>query len=127
VTLQRAAPIAVYPAAVLSGLIGAVIGWIVFGWASRNAERRRASVKAAYILTMVLWWLPVLLAAPLGIVALPYHSHRPPRPIWEWLGQPALSLFFLAGCATALIALAKAALPRQIHAVATEAPDINAA
>jgi hypothetical protein len=127
VELQRAAPVAVYPAAVLSGLIGAVIGWIIFGWASRNAERRRASVKAAYILTMVLWWLPVLLVAPLAIVRLRYHSHQQPWPIWEWLGQPTLSLLFLAGGTTALTALAMAALPRQVHDIATEAPDIDTA
>jgi hypothetical protein len=92
-----------------------------------HAERRRVSVKAAYILTMVLWWLPVLLVAPLAIVRLRYHSHQPPWPIWEWLGQPALSLLFLAGGATALTTLAKAALSRQMHDVATEAPDIDAA
>jgi hypothetical protein len=127
VTLQRTAPFAVYPAAVLSGLVGVMIGWIVFGWASRKAERRRKSVKAPYIVTMVLWWLPVLLATPNAIIVHRYFPHSPLGPIWEWLGQPVLSLFFLAGCASALAALVNAALPRQIHDVATEMPDLNAA
>ncbi len=35
--------------------------------------------------------------------------------MWEWLGQPEYSLLFLAGCGSALLAQAVAALPRGRH------------
>jgi hypothetical protein len=33
--------------------------------------------------------------------------------MWEWLGQPTFSLFFLVGCGSALLGLALAALPHR--------------
>jgi hypothetical protein len=97
-----------------------VLGWLVFGWASRNAERRRKSVKASYAMTMVLWWLPPVLIAPNVVIARWFSPHETLPPIWDWLGQPTFSLLFLAGCVSAFTALVKAGLPRHLPDAATE-------
>ncbi|MEU6072448.1 hypothetical protein [Micromonospora sp. NPDC047074] len=114
--LRRTTPPAVLPAGVVGGLLGAGLGWLVFGWASRRTETPhggRGAVSVSYALTMALWWAPVLLTVP---NLLRHHLDEPHptwHPLWEWLGQPAGSLLFLAGTATALLALALAALPRR--------------
>ncbi|MBO4205256.1 hypothetical protein [Micromonospora echinofusca] len=116
VALTRAAPLAVHPAAMAGGLLGAAIAWLVFGWASRRTEGRsvvRVTVTMLFGLALVLWWLPVLLTVP-GL--LRHHrteAHPTPHPLWEWLGQPAGSLLFVVGCAAALLGLALATLPRR--------------
>ncbi|MBQ0901500.1 hypothetical protein [Micromonospora sp. U21] len=94
---------------------GALAGWLVFGWASRRTEGRRVSGTASFLfgMTMVLWWLPVLLAAP---HLLQHHLGEPHpawHPLWEWLGQPTASLLFLVGALCALLALGLAAAPHR--------------
>ena len=115
VELHRAPPPAVLPAGVLGGLLGAAAGWLVFGWASRRTDERwtNAPAKALYVLTMVLWWLPVLLAAPSLLQHHLGEQHPAWHPLWEWLGQPTASLFFVVGAGCALLALGLAAEPRR--------------
>lgn len=112
VELKRAAPPAVLPVAVLAGLIGGVLAWLVFAWTSRRTEdRRRAPLLLG--ITLFLWWAPVLLATA---SLAPHHLDEPHpswHPLWEWLGQPTLSLFFLVGLAAALILVATALTPRR--------------
>ncbi|RLP95905.1 hypothetical protein [Micromonospora sp. CV4] len=115
VVLHRAPPPAVVPAGVLGALLGTVVGWVVFGWASRRTEGRRRDGGAKFLFgtTVVLWWLPVLLAAP---SLLQHHRGEPHpawHPFWEWLGQPTASLLFLVGAVCALLALGLAAAPRR--------------
>ncbi|MGC5321910.1 hypothetical protein ACPXB5_24585 [Micromonospora arida] len=115
VELHRAPPALVVPAGVLGTVLGAVAGWLVFGWVTRRTEGRlsRGTVNGLIGVATVLWWLPVLLAAP----QLLYHHLGEPHPAWhpywEWLGQPAASLLFLVGAVCALLALALAAGTRR--------------
>ncbi|SNT63155.1 hypothetical protein SAMN05421812_11511 [Asanoa hainanensis] len=111
---QRATPAAVYPLAVAGGLAGAVVAFLLFGWASRRTQGRhpaRAVVKTLLGIALFLWWAPALLALP----TMAWHTIDEPHPswhpMWEWLGQPVFSLFFLLGCGAALLSLALAALP----------------
>lgn len=110
--VQRAAPPAVVPAAVLAGLVGGVLAWLVFGWASRRTEYR-PGVTILFGITMFLWWLPVLLATPSLIGHQRAEPHPDWHPLWEWLGQPTASLFFVIGAVCALIVLGCAAVPRR--------------
>ncbi|SCG42414.1 hypothetical protein OG836_15840 [Micromonospora zamorensis] len=115
VELRRAPPPLVVPAGVLGTLLGAAAGWWVFGWASRRTEgrRRRGTVNVLAGVAVVLWWLPVLLAAP---QLLRHHLGEPHpawHPFWEWLGQPAASLLFLVGALCVLLALGLAAGARR--------------
>jgi hypothetical protein len=108
VLLSRVPPPAVIPAGVAGGLLGAALGWLIFGWASRRSEKRVGPTLCLTI-TLLLWWLPTAQGA---VVTLLQHLHEPHRtwpPLWEWLGQPSASLFFVAGLATALLGLALAA------------------
>ncbi|MFI6237061.1 hypothetical protein ACIBD9_26155 [Micromonospora sp. NPDC050784] len=107
VELHRAPPPLVVPAGVLGTVLGAVAGWVVFGWASRRTEgrRRRGTVNVLAGVAVVLWWLPVSLAAP---QLLHHHLGEPHpawHPYWEWLGQPAASLLFVVGAVCVLLAL----------------------
>lgn len=115
IDFQRATPPAVYPFAVIGGIAGAVVAFLLFGWASRRADGRRLAGRVVPILfgvTMVLWWAPTLFAFP---VSVQHHLDRPHpswQPMWEWLGQPDLLLLFVVGGGFALLSLAVAALPR---------------
>ncbi|WP_406106662.1 hypothetical protein [Micromonospora globbae] len=116
VGLSRATPTAVPFAAVAGGLLGAAAGWLLFGWVSRRTERPHpaaGTVTVLYAATMLLWWAPVLLAAPSLFRHHLGEPHPVWHPLWEWLGQPALSLFFVVGAGCALCGLALAALPRR--------------
>ncbi|WBB65669.1 hypothetical protein [Micromonospora sp. WMMD812] len=116
VGLLRATPPAVLPAAVAAGLLGAAAGWLVFGWASRRTERPHPAARPVTVLhgiTLVLWWAPVVLATPQLIEHQLGEPHPSWHPMWEWLGQPALSLFFVVGAGCALAGLALAGLPRR--------------
>ncbi|MEU5939065.1 hypothetical protein ABZ807_07720 [Micromonospora sp. NPDC047548] len=116
IALRRTTPPLVLPAAVGGGLLGALAGWLLFGWASRRTEAphpARTVVKVLLGVTLLLWWLPVLVSVP----ALASHHRGEPHaqwhPLWEWLGQPTLSLFFLVGSVSALLGIALATLPRR--------------
>ncbi|MEV0722008.1 hypothetical protein AB0I37_04415 [Micromonospora purpureochromogenes] len=114
ITLRRATPPLVLPAAVGGGLLGAVAGWLVFGWASRRTEAphpARAVVKVLFGVTLLLWWLPTLVAVPSVASHHGAEPHPQWHPLWEWLGQPTFSLFFLVGSVSALLTIALAALP----------------
>ncbi|MBM0230903.1 hypothetical protein JNW91_02845 [Micromonospora sp. STR1_7] len=115
VEVHRAPPPAVVPAGVLGTLLGAVVAWAVFGWASRRTAGRRSggTVNVLIGVAMVLWWLPVLLTVPL---LLRHHLDEPHpawHPLWEWLGQPTASLLFLVGALCVLLALGVAAGTRR--------------
>ncbi|MEH0938442.1 hypothetical protein [Micromonospora psammae] len=117
--LRRATPPLVPYAAVAGGLAGALAGWLVFGWASRRTEGTHPAgsvVKGLFGVTMVLWWTPVLLGAPSMATHHSDEPHTQWHPLWEWLGQPALSLPFLLGTVSALAACGLAATPRRAAA-----------
>ncbi len=117
VRLVRSTPWVVYPVGIAATLLGAVIGWFVFGWASRRTENRRAALRAltttAYGLAMFLWYLPIAIALP---YLLRQQFNRPyvsGHPMWEWISQPSVSLLVVAGTIVAAGGLALAALPRR--------------
>ncbi|MBM0274405.1 hypothetical protein [Micromonospora tarensis] len=114
VELRRAPPPLVVPAGVLGTLLGALAGWVLFGWVSRRTEgrRRRGGVHGLLGVAVVLWWLPVLLATPSLLRHQRGEPHPAWHPFWEWLGQPAASLLFLVGAVCVLSALGLAAAPR---------------
>jgi hypothetical protein len=116
-SLQRATPWAAYPISLIGGLLGAAIGWLVFGWASWRTETGpavlRAGTKVLYGLALFLWWLPIGWAAPFMLAHHLRETHMRWHPLWEWLGQPAASLPFVWGAGLALLALAVAMLPRR--------------
>lgn len=122
---QRATPAAVYPCAVAGGVAGAVVAFLLFGWASRRTTGRhlaRWASTALFGVTMVLWWVPTLIAVPLMAKHHLDEPHPSWHPMWEWLYQPACSLFFVTGGGCALLGLALAALPRpRTEAVPTAA------
>jgi hypothetical protein len=124
-SFQRATPPAVYPFAVLGGLVGAVAAFLLFGWASRRTTGRhpaRPVVTLLFGATMALWWAPTLFAVPLMVKHHVDEPHPSWHPMWEWLGQPAYSLFFVTGGGCLLLGLALAALPRsRTEAVPTAA------
>jgi hypothetical protein len=113
--MTRSTPWSAYPAAVVAFLLGTLSGWWLFGWASRRAEGghplAQGLVKFLYGFAMFLWWAPILLAAPQLLAHHLSEPHLRWHPLWEWLGQPALSLPFLLGCLMLTLALGLAALP----------------
>ncbi|MER6592134.1 hypothetical protein ABT214_09825 [Micromonospora purpureochromogenes] len=116
IDLRRTTPPLVLPAAIGGGLLGALASWLVFGWASRRTETphpARAVVKVLFGVTLLLWWLPIVVAVP--SVASHHGAEQHPQwhPFWEWLGQPTFSLFFLVGSVSALLGIALATLPRR--------------
>lgn len=114
VDLQRRTPGLAYPAAASAGLLGAVAGWLLFGWASRRTDRSRSARAVANQLfgaTLLLWWLPVALFGTLTVRQLLREPHPQWPPLWEWLGQPTGGPFLLLGSVTALLGLAVAAVP----------------
>jgi hypothetical protein len=125
--MTRSTPWSAYPAGIVAFLLGALAGWCMFGWASRRTERGRsvaqAPVKFLYGFATFLWWAPVLLSAP---QLLSHHLNEPHyrwHLLWEWLGQPTMSLPFLLGCLTLIIALGVGALPHRQSADQTIAHD----
>ncbi|MER7440138.1 hypothetical protein [Micromonospora avicenniae] len=116
VAVYRATPPVVLPAGVAGGLVGALLGGLVFAWASRRTRHPHPAangVTVLYAITMLFWWAPVLLA---GSSMSRHHLDEPHpvwHPLWEWLGQPGLSLFFVLGAVCALFALALATVPRR--------------
>ncbi|GIJ60685.1 hypothetical protein [Virgisporangium aurantiacum] len=113
VAFQQATPAAVYPFGIGAGLLGAVVAFLVFGWASRRTQRRAtadATAKVMLGVTLFLWWVPTAFALP----AVAHHhageAHPSWHPMWEWLGQPSFSGVFVVGCGFALAGLAVAVL-----------------
>ncbi|BCJ76580.1 hypothetical protein CS0771_61240 [Catellatospora sp. IY07-71] len=114
VSLSRTTPAAVWPAAIAAGLLGAAVGWLLFGWASRRTQAphpARVPVDVLFGVTMGLWWLPVLFTVPFMVEHHLGEPHPRWHPLWEWLGQPVFSLFLVAGCVSALLGLALTLLP----------------
>ncbi|MFD6564272.1 hypothetical protein [Micromonospora profundi] len=121
--LTRATPAAVKPFGIAGFLLGMVVAWLVFGWASRRTENRgrtlRVLTAVLFGLAAVTWWAPILLAGP---STLRHHMDEPHpswHPLWEWLGQPALAPLFVVGTGAALLALTACALPRR-HVPSTD-------
>ncbi|MEV0153836.1 hypothetical protein AB0H57_08865 [Micromonospora sp. NPDC050686] len=114
-TLTRSTPWSAYPAGVVAFVLGTLSGWWLFGWASRRTEGRHPLVQrlAEFLcgFAMFLWWAPILLSMPL---MLSHHLSEPHvrwHLLWEWLGQPTMSLPFLLGGLMLILALGLAALP----------------
>jgi hypothetical protein len=111
---QRATPLAVYPVGLTGGILGAMVAFLMFGWASRRTEGRhlaRSAVKMLLGSTLFFWWAPTLVSVPSVARHHLDEPHPSWHPMWEWLGQPTFSLLFLVGCGSALLGLALAALP----------------
>src|SRR5205807_422340 len=74
VRIERAAPALTVSAGIAAGLTGAVAVWLLFGWVSRrlerlgNAPRAIANVVGGWAL--ILWYLPMVIFAPIGILGL---------------------------------------------------------
>jgi hypothetical protein len=107
VTFQQATPAAVYPAGAAGGLLGALVAFLVFGWASRRTQGNPSDGIERVMLgfALFLWWGPTVL----GTTSMARHhveeSHPSWHPMWEWLGQPLLSGAFVLGCASAAVGL----------------------
>ncbi|MEV6367033.1 hypothetical protein AB0L86_09090 [Micromonospora musae] len=114
-TIQRATPPAVYPIAILGGVAGAVVAFLLFSWASRRTDGQhlgRYSVTPLFGFTMILWWAPTLFAVPLMAKHHLDEPHPSWHPMWEWLGQPTYSLPVVVGGGCALLSLTLAATSR---------------
>ncbi|MEU3457777.1 hypothetical protein ABZ671_29930 [Micromonospora sp. NPDC006766] len=115
--MTRATPWAAYPAGALAFLLGTLGGWVLFGWVSRRAERSHpaalALAKLMFGFAMVLWWASILLAAPHMLAHHLEEPHYRWHPLWEWIGQPVLSLPFLFGWVVLILASGLAQLPRR--------------
>jgi hypothetical protein len=110
VSLQRMAPASVWPAGVAGGLVGAVLTWLVFGWASRRSDGR-PGVNACFAVTIGCWWGLGILGIPTSIAHLSSEPHPQWHPLWEWLALPPFAPVFVLGVATALLGLLLAAVP----------------
>lgn len=108
--LDRPAPPLATVGGVLGFLAGAVGGFLLFGWASRRT--RSGAVKSLLGVGLFFWWAPIALAAPQMLDHHLSEWHYSWHPLWEWLGQPALSLPFLLGTGLLLLALVIAAVAR---------------
>jgi hypothetical protein len=115
--MTRATPWAAYPAGILAFLLGMLGGWCLFGWVSRRAERGHAAAQALanvmFGFAMFLWWAPILLSAPQLLVHHLKEPHYRWHPLWEWIGQPAMSLPFLVGWVVLILASGLTLLPRR--------------
>jgi hypothetical protein len=112
--LSPGTPMAAWVLEILAGMIGAGVGYVAFGWASRRTDRRRARetfAKTGYTLAMFFGWAPILIGVPLMTVH--HNENAQDTPLWEWFGLPTLGILVLTGLAFALAALALAALPRR--------------
>ncbi|MFG1989996.1 hypothetical protein ACGFJ7_08450 [Actinoplanes sp. NPDC048988] len=106
--LDRLVPGFVGPAGALGLVAGALIGWLVAGWASRRTEFARAAPRAVTLLSSVVALVLLLPQALVGLAALISEmlSNGPPiRPFWS------LSLTYGYGCTLAgIVAFAVALL-----------------
>lgn len=131
ISLTRPTPPAVYPAAAVAGLLGALTGWWLFAWASRRtAQRPAGGTKTLLAFAVFLWWAPITLAVPQMLQHHLGEWHYSWHPLWEWLGLPTTGLLFLLGLGFGLLALASAALPSRRprpHDVPAADPDLSVA
>jgi hypothetical protein len=115
--MSRATPWTAYPAGILALLLGTLGGWSLFGWVSRRAERGYAAAQALAKLmfgfAMFLWWAPILIAAPQLFAHHLNEPHYRWHPLWEWIGQPEMSLPFLVGWVVLILATGLTQLPRR--------------
>jgi hypothetical protein len=115
IAMSRATPASAYPAGAAAFLLGAAAAWCLFGWASRRTAHGHpltgATTKLLYGAAMVLWWAPILVSAPLLLSHHLGEPHPRPHPLWEWLGQPLLSLPFLLGALMLVLVPGLALLP----------------
>ncbi|MCI4061189.1 hypothetical protein MRQ36_00815 [Micromonospora sp. R77] len=115
--MTRSTPSSSSPAGVVAFVLGASSGWCLFGWASRRTEgghpAAQGTAKFLYGFAMFLWWAPILLSAPQLLSHQLSEPHVRWHPLWEWLGQPVMSLPFLLGCLMLTLALGLAALPHR--------------
>ncbi|GIH04929.1 hypothetical protein Rhe02_29960 [Rhizocola hellebori] len=114
-SLSRATPWPVHPAAILGFVIGALATWLIFGWASRRNEYRpwqRSLSTVLFGFSMFMTAMPIVFTVPYQIDHHLSETHFRWHPLWEWLGQPAFSLIVLVGLGAALPTLALALLPR---------------
>ncbi|HTJ36490.1 MAG TPA: hypothetical protein VL738_25000 [Dactylosporangium sp.] len=126
-SFMRTTPLAVWPAGIAGFLLASLAALLLFGWASRRTEAdyptrpaatssehpARGWVMGLFGLAMVLWWAPTLYALPFMTLHHVREPHPTWHPMWEWLGQPTFSLFFVVGGGCLLLALALSALPRR--------------
>ena len=110
VLLQRMAPASVWPAGIVGGLVGAVLAWLVFAWASRRSAGG-AGATASFVVTMLCWWGLALLGIPSSIAHLATQPHPQWHPLWEWLALPPFAPLFFLGAASAVLGLLLAAVP----------------
>jgi hypothetical protein len=115
--LSRATPWTVHTAGAAGGLLGAAVGLLVFGWASRRTESRpvpQALGKILFGTSIFLWAAPMLYAVPHMVIHHVEEYHGQWHPLWEWLlVQPTMLWLFLIGCGSALLTLAIAAIPHR--------------
>jgi hypothetical protein len=117
VELTRASPSAVYPFGAAGVVLGAVVGWLVFGWASRRLDGRagllRTSSTVLFVVAMLLWCVPLVLGPPFMLEHHLSEPHPSWHPMWEWLALPGLVSLVAVGTGAALLVLGAAALPRR--------------
>ena len=110
----RATPFAVYPFGLTGGVLGGVLAFLLFGWASRRTEGRHPARAVVKMLLGVTLFLLVGTDAVRVAVDGPALSRRtkPTVPSDVGVARPAvISLPFLIGCGSALLGLALAAFP----------------
>jgi hypothetical protein len=126
VELTRANPPAVYPFGIAGAVLGAVVGWLVFGWASRRLDGRagflRNSGTVLFGVAVFLWCVPLVLGPPFMLEHHLSEPHPSWHPLWEWLGLPGLVPMVAVGTGAALLALGAAALPGRRAEPATDVP-----
>lgn len=102
---------------VLAFLLGALGGWILFGGSAGGPSAGHASAQALakgmFGFAMLLWWAPILLSAPHLLAHHLTEPHYRWHPLWEWIGQPTMSLPFLFGWAVLILASGLIQLPRR--------------
>jgi hypothetical protein len=118
-SIQRATPTAVYLTATAGGIAGAVVAFLLFGWASRRSGP--GPVPVLFFAAMLMWWGPTLFVLPFMVEHHVHEPHGSWHPMWEWLGQPTFSLLFVFGAFFAVLGLV-AALPRRRQETAPARP-----
>ncbi|GAB2575029.1 hypothetical protein Aab01nite_14910 [Paractinoplanes abujensis] len=115
VALERVTPAGARVGGALGGLVAAVAAFLVFGWASRRTGRpghpARLAVMFPFAVGLLLWWGPAL-AAIRRVASQTEGWPRASGPqLWDWIGQPAFLLLFVAGTSFAALSLLLAAVP----------------